>query len=816
MYCQVALLSPPYSNLTYALPEYFPRENWAEVWQIGCRVAIPLGNGAFRVGIITAISDNLPSSIPQGTQVRPLVWPMERKSMLSASYLSMCKQLGLRQLLTEGRILGNVLPQGLRTTKNIRIRQFQENGKPVFFKLREFGALSLAEKERLAIDYLEHKVDVLAVAENTALSERLILTVDPPWPLPSTASKQREILDLLMHQGDISRQKLKQSVVNAEAALKTLLEKGFVKIQAFEEMDEDEVLGEEYFLPPPMPGFALNEDQQKIFDELSPSLVKDSSEETASNSEDSGKSAKNEAKTALLYGVTGSGKTALYLELAKTCLSQGKSVLLLAPEVAIALKLRQDAAQRNMSSVLYHGYQNPRQREKIFKQASQSKDAQLVIGTRSALFLPLNTIGLIILDEEHDDSFKQDEGLHYHAKEIAWYRMQQNGGLFVLGSATPDIKSFYASEQKAYARVEMKKRIGEAILPEVQLVDIKECKQSLAPESVIALKDCLAKGEQAIIMLNRRGYAPLLYCLDCKAVARCPHCDIALSYHKKREQMLCHYCGFTKPFPSPCEGCKGVNFLPLGEGTERLEEDIYNMLTHEEKVKTKILRMDRDSTRREGRMEEILNAFAKQEAQILVGTQMLSKGHHFPNVTLALVIDADLGLNFPDYRAVERTFQLLTQAAGRAGRGEKKGKVLIQTRDIKHYSWDFVRKGDYEAFYKNEIAMRKKYLYPPFSRLALIRASMPKDGAKAVMMWKEFIQKMKQLVTDMNENGLQVKGPSPAPLSFIKGRQRYHCMIKGQNWNTIRQIYAKCLPSDAEMKKVDLRLQLDIDPVNML
>jgi len=814
MYCQIALLSPPYSTLSYATPSYLPES----MWEIGMRVAVPLGNSAFRVGVITQLNAQLPTDIPKGITIRPFVWSMEKKSLLSPQYMDMIKQLALRQLLTEGRILGNVLPAGMRTTKNIRLRQFKENGKPHFYKLRDLGQLTVEELSILGQDYISDKAHVLALAEDAALSERILLSADPPWQVRANAHKQREILDFLMDNGSLNRRQFMQKMPDHGSALNTLIQNSLVKIQELEQDEQEETSLKEDFLPPPMPVFSLNEDQQRIFDVLYPHLTNTQNTHNVNARQDiqdiiGTPNVQKKSYTSLLYGVTGSGKTAIYLELAKYCMEQGKSVLLLAPEVAITLKLRQDAEQRNMSAILYHGYQSPRLREKIFRQSAENKEARLIIGTRSALFLPIMDVGLIILDEEHDDSFKQDEGLPYHAKDIAWYRMQKNKGLFLMGSATPDIKSFYASEQKAYTRMEMRKRIGNASLPEIQLINIKECKESLAPESVIALKNCINRGEQAIIMLNRRGYAPLLYCLDCKSVARCPHCDIALAYHKKREQMTCHYCGYHRPFPSPCSECKGLNFLPMGEGTERLEEDINKLLTHDEKLSTKILRLDRDSTRREGRMEEILNAFANQEAQILVGTQMLSKGHHFPNVTLALIADADLGLNFPDYRAAERTFQLLTQASGRAGRGEKKGTVLIQTRDTSHYCWDFIKQGNYDAFYAHELALREKYSYPPFIRLALVRASWAKDKPEAQSLWGEFVKRIKVLGP---ENSIKIMGPSPAPLSFLQGRFRFQCLIKGANWNQIRQIYSQSLPQENRLKKADLRISLDIDPVNML
>lgn len=793
MFCHVALLSPPYTTLTYACPDFFPQD----FWEMGMRVAIPLGSGAVRIGIITALN----AAKDGDFLVKEIAFPMEQKSLLDSDYLTMIEQLGKKQFVSMGRILGNVLPGNLKTTQNIRLRCFQGTQKPKLYTIREIPRLPRAEQEMLAAAFLEQKAQILELAENTSLTEKICLLAEPPWNIRANAVKQREILDFLADHGSIVRNVFQKKFPEHGQALNTLIKNAMVGITALE---QEEKL-EEDFLPPPMPCFKLNAKQQEIYDALAPSLEADKTDKTG----------KAGSKTALLYGVTGSGKTALYLELAQKALQEKKSVLLLAPEVAIALKLRQDALNRNLPVTLYHGYQSPKQKERTFKTCAASKEPLFIIGTRSALFLPLPCLGLIILDEEHDDSFKQDEGLLYHAKDIAWYRAQKNHGLFLMGSATPDIKSYYATEQKIYERYEMPERIGNATLPEIQLADISKSTQSFAPETILALKQCIKNGEQAIILLNRRGYAPLMYCVECKKTARCPHCDISLTYHKKREILSCHYCGYIRHVPSPCPECGNLHSIPLGDGTERIEEQINELFPQElsETSSPKVLRLDKDSTRKEGKMEEILNAFAKQEAQILVGTQMLSKGHHFPNVTLAIILDADLGINFPDYRALERTFQLITQASGRAGRGEKKGKVIIQTRDIHNPFWQHILKGNYLTFYEQEIAQRQKRGYPPFTKLALIRGSFPKDKVEAKQVWDTFIQEIKHKATQM---GIRATGSIPAPLALLQGRLRFQCFVRADNWNTIRSLYASCLPKQNLLQTNEIRLQFDLDPTNML
>ncbi len=785
MYCQIALLSPPYSILTYETPNFFPESFWG----LGMRVAIPLGNGAVRIGVITALHCEKEGDF----LIKKIAWPMENASLLSSSYMEMIEQLAKKQFVSFGRILGNILPSNLKTTKNIRVRRFLANQKPELYKIRELPSLSQELQESLAQDFIQGQAQILELAEDTSLTEKICLLAEAPWNIRANAHKQREILDFLADNGSVTRKVFSQKLHDHSSALNTLIQNKMVAIIALE---QEEKLTED-FLPPPMPLFNLNAKQQEIFSLLSPSL-------DATNTE---------SKTVLLFGVTGSGKTALYLELARKAMLEKKSVLLLAPEVAIALKLRQDAMNRNMPVILYHGYQSPKQKEKVFRECAEQTEPRLIIGTRSALFLPLTNLGLIILDEEHDDSFKQDEGLLYHAKDIAWYRMQKAKGLFLMGSATPDIKTYYASEQKAYQRVEMLERIGTAELPEMQLVDISHVSQTFAPETILALKDCIQKGEQAIIMLNRRGYAPIMYCVECKKIVRCPHCDISLSYHKKREILSCHYCGYLRHVPSPCPFCGSLHSVPLGEGTERIEEQITEIFQNSSTFPPAVLRLDKDSTRREGKMEEILNAFAKQEAQILVGTQMLSKGHHFPNVTLVIIADADLGINFPDYKAHERTFQLITQAAGRAGRGEKKGKVIIQTRDKDNSFWKHILSGNYLTFYEEEILARQKRLYPPFIKLALIRCSYPKDNKNAPQIWEEFTRTLRKKASEL---GIRATGSIPAPITMLQGRLRFQCFIKASNWNVIRSLYASTLPKQNILQNNDIRLHFDLDPVNML
>ncbi|MDR3320669.1 MAG: primosomal protein N' [Desulfovibrio sp.] len=783
MFADIALLSPPYNVLTYEIPSEFP----VEFWRPGLRVVAPLGNGAQRAAVLLALKDK--SDLPEDTVCKPVCWVLETIPLLPRDLLLMLQDMAMRQGITAGHILGHVLPKGMRSTK-IRLRRLYD-GKAESFSLRRIQQLSSVERAQLALEMYAGKARILAAGADAASEEFCILRSDPPWPVRPNAARQIEVLEFLHERGSTTRRHLlRQLGAPAAQPLHALVAAGHVALAR--EEAEDEVIGD--LLPPPPSSFELNTEQSLAVTDLCAALGSD------------------EPLSRLLFGVTGSGKTVVYLELAKACLEQGKSMLLLAPEVALAHKLRRDAARAlpDAPIFLYHGYQSAARREDSFRALAAREDACLVVGTRSALFLPIPRLGCIVLDEEHDASYKQDEQLSYQAKELAWFRMRQNRGLLLLGSATPDLKTWHAAQNGVLPVLRLPHRVSGRPLPPVEMVDLRgsnffaEAGGMLAQESEEALRQTMAKGEQAIVLLNRRGYAPLVYCLDCGKTQRCPQCEIGLTYHKGREKLVCHYCGWSKPFPSPCLYCKGMNFLPLGEGTERLAERLVTI------AGGPVLRLDRDSTRRPGRMEEILAAFARQEGAILVGTQMVSKGHHFPRVTLVVAADGDLGLNLPDYRAAERTFQLLLQSAGRAGRGEKAGRVLIQTRDVGHYCWQYVRSGDYEGFYAGELERRRLRNYPPFVRLALLRISFAVGNSNGPAALAEVAASVRERGRDL---GVRVLGPAPAPLAMLRGRRRFHCLLKGQNWPDLRQLY---FWATMHGKSDVLRIFLDIDPVNML
>lgn len=814
-YWRAALLGPPFSILTYLAPESLPEA----AWRPGLRVLVPVGN-SLRAAVLTGEQASPEAGELAGVELKPLTWPLEREPLLDEADLALATELSRRNLAPVGQALATMLPQGLRSTPALRFELKTGPGA----KPRRLTARDMLEKGRspeVAELWTAWESGRLRVVDRAERPEpTLKLAVDPPWPVRPSAARQIAVLDRLYESGPATRRGLLAALGPESAqALGRLLAAGTV----IEGLPESAESAEQRETPTPtLPArFELTEDQRAAVETLAADLAKSG----------------GGGATRLLFGVTGSGKTAVYLELAAKALAVGKSVLLLAPEVALAHALYQAAAARFPDRTqLRHGYQSPALRERALRrvvEAGERGEPLVVVGTRSALLLPVRRLGLIVLDEEHDAAYKQDERFPYQAKEIAWFKARRAQALLVLGSATPDVKSWRAAQGELGPPVIMARRVAGRPMPTARLIAMdpkfgirpnaapkKETESddapppeiaAFAPETERAILETVAKGDQVAVMLNRRGYAPLMYCRECREVARCPECEVGLTYHKPRERLICHYCGHSRPFPSLCGKCGSSNYLAMGWGSQRLEEQLARLLPDG----AGLLRLDRDSARRQERLEAILSDFAAGKAQVLVGTQMLSKGHNFPGVTLVVVADGDLGFNLPDYRARERTFQLLTQVAGRAGRGEKPGEVIVQTRNPEHPFWNLALSGDYRAFYEQEIALRQRYLYPPFTRLGLIRLSHPLDDERGAARMARAADLLRAAA---KAHEVRLLGPAPAPMPLLRGRRRYQCLVKSTNWEGVRAVFSavkeQASAGDELLRGLDVRL--DLDPVDML
>ncbi len=521
----------------------------------------------------------------------------------------------------------------------------------------------------------------------------------------------------------------------------------------------------------------------------------------------------------LLHGVTGSGKTEVYLRAAAQVLERGRQVLVLVPEIALTPLLVGRFAGRfgDRVAVLHSGLTGG-ERLREWRRI-RAGEADVAVGARSCLFAPFADLGLVIVDEEHDDSYKQDDGVRYHARDLAVLRARQAGCPAVLGSATPSLESWQNARDGRYGLLRLPERATRRTVPRIELLDMRgrPGKEPLAPELVEALRGVFDKGGKAIVLFNRRGYAPVVECPGCGSSYDCPSCGVAMVLHQRRGKVLCHYCGFHRPFQRDCSIC-GEQLEVLGHGTERVEEALQAAFPD---VPT--ARMDADTTQQRGAHQVILDRFARGEARLLVGTQVVAKGHDFPDVHLAAVVGVDHILTMPDFRSAERTFALVSQLAGRAGRGDEAGRVLVQTRHADHFVFQLLAEqgpeGDLDAFYTEEARQRRTLGYPPFARLVMVRV----EGADREAAWQrvgEIARAARQLAERYRDpaapRAIDVLGPVSAPLGRLVGRWRFQIVLRGRDLSRFRRWLAACRPMLREAHRGGVRVIVDVDPRNLL
>jgi primosomal protein N' (replication factor Y) len=511
---------------------------------------------------------------------------------------------------------------------------------------------------------------------------------------------------------------------------------------------------------------------------------------------------------ALLHGVTGSGKTQIYLRLADFVRRRGRSVLLLVPEISLtpALAAIVRRAFGDRVAIQHSGLSDGERHDQWHR--IRRGEVDVVVGTRSAVFAPLARLGLVVVDEEHDTSYKQDESPRYHGRDVAIVRGRQSAALVVLGSATPSLESFQHALAGRYRLVSLDRRILDRPLASVQIVDMRAVYAEEGPEVVLsaALRQAIAHrldaGEQSLILLNRRGYATALFCRQCAATLECPNCSITLTVHRAARAARCHYCDHELRVPERCAKCGGEFLEYRGFGTERIEDDVRAHFPA-----ARVARVDRDTVRRRGAIGRLLHRFARREVDVLVGTQMIAKGHDFPAVTLVGVVSADVGLGVADFRAAERTFQLLTQVVGRAGRGTRQGEAYVQTLYPGHYSIQHAARQDYRAFFAAEQRYRQAMHYPPLLSMVnlVIRAATVRQAMADATRLAGHLRR--------GSTSYEVLGPAPAPLSRLRGEHRVQIFLKGTHRAAMRQAVTRAIDSQPELRR---RLTIDVDPLSML
>lgn len=506
----------------------------------------------------------------------------------------------------------------------------------------------------------------------------------------------------------------------------------------------------------------------------------------------------------LLYGVTGSGKTEVYLRCIEEVLEAGRSALVLVPEIALIPQSTARFRRRFGSdvSVLHSRLTGPR-RSTIWKKAAAG-EAKVVIGPRSAVFVPLRDLGIIVIDEEQDPSFKQEEKPHYNAVDVARFRAEREGAALVLGSATPSLETWALAREGKIESFRFPSRPGGSEMPPVDIVDMRGREGLICDELLEELEGCTGRDEQAIILINRRGHAHYVQCRECGWIDRCPECSISLTYHSRGHNLVCHYCGYRQAPPERCPRCGAYRVIQRGAGTQRVEMELRNLLSG-----ASVLRMDLDTTAGVRGHLDILERFGRHEADILLGTQMVAKGHHYPDVTLVGVLSSDAGLNFPDFRAAERTFQLLSQAAGRTGRGKRGGKVVVQSFAPDHYIYEFLKTHDFERFASFELALRKPLGYPPEGRIMMFTTVSSSRQAALKAAGRVHGAIAGAGVVDES----RILGPTPAVVEKLRGKYRFQLLVKG----TLEPYEKKKLVLSAESalaKERGVELQWNVDPVS--
>ncbi len=516
----------------------------------------------------------------------------------------------------------------------------------------------------------------------------------------------------------------------------------------------------------------------------------------------------------LLHGVTGSGKTEVYLQAAEATLAQGRDVLILVPEIALATQLESQLLDRfGEKVVLQHSGLTAAEKLDQYYLALTGQ-ARVVVGARSAVFAPLANPGLIIVDEEHDGGFKQDDGFCYNGRDLAVLRGRYHQAVVILGSATPSITSYAHTFSGKYQLLQLTERVGKRSLPKVEIVNLDKDKgrdkgRIIGRTLQEKLATTLAGNRQAILLLNRRGFSAVLLCQSCGTAVQCSHCHVSMTVHKGKNRLICHYCGYSQTTATSCTQCRSTALLPVGFGTERVEEEVVELFPT-----ARVCRIDSDTAGSRKNFMRILTEMHNGQIDILIGTQMIAKGHHFPNVTLVGVVWADGGMNMPDFRAAERTFQLITQVIGRAGRGDSPGEVVIQTMRPDHYALGFAKEHQYLAMYQNEMRLRRHPAFPPYVRLVSLRVE-----AKAEAQAQQAATRIARFCREQVEQHhlmVETLGPAPAPLDKIKDFYRWQLLLKGQSSGQLQQLCAALRGNRQNLVGHGCRLVIDVDPENMM
>ena len=663
------------------------------------------------------------------------------------------------------------------------------------YDLSKKGEIEIDERlGRPGVGIIHEKMVRMKNFDNT--SENLELLQSAISAMKKKSPAQANCLKLLLENGgELSWKKLTGQYKISTNSLKGLEKKGVIELVAVEKIREGDWALD---LPETQP-VSLNKGQREILGEIRKAL------------------GETKYSPFLIHGITGSGKTQIYIKAIREVLKDGKQALILVPEISLTPQIiSRFKANFGEKVGCLHSRLSAGERFDTWRRV-RSGELPIVVGARSAVFSPFQNLGMIVVDEEHVPSYKQDDPApRYNARDVAVMRARLNSAVVILGSATPSLESYYNAQRGKYALCQLKERVAKQKLPNVKIVDLTQERKEgnrnfLSSRLRTLLQDRMDKGEQALLFLNRRGFSTFVKCQDCGHIEKCPHCDITLTFHRTDFSLRCHYCGYHKSAPDLCPNCQGHRFMYKGAGTQKIEEELKEHLP-----KALMERMDLDTTVKKGAHKKLLSDFGKKKFGILLGTQMITKGLDFPDVTLVGVISADTGLDLPDFRSKERTFQLLTQVAGRAGRGKREGEVVVQTYYPQDWTIKLAASHDFEEFYLKELEQRRELGYPPFNHLILVVFS-GKSLRKVTSCAQNFSSTLKRRMKSGRQKRAEILGPAPAPLSKIKNQYRWQLLIKTKSINSISSLIRKILEGEKNAKKKEaVRITVNVDPMDML
>lgn len=763
---------------------------------IGSRVHVPFGRGnRLLQGFVVGFSDTFDNAV---TDLKAISEVLDFEPVLNAEQLELAEQMRHTVFSYKISILKSMIPNLLNSQYDKRLTPTEslssEERLALFGEKEDRLHSSLTEEEakkvarlvqagKITVDYLaKDKKNIKTEKYYHVQAEKI-----PAADISNRAKKRLELRDYLLERPEEGKLSDLYHLFSRDVV------KFFVDNQLITVLEREKKRSDAYFDVATTDFLDLNAEQAAVVEQVTSQIGQ-------------------ESNPFLLEGVTGSGKTEVYLHIIDKVLKLGKTAIVLVPEISLTPQMTNRFISRFGKQVaIMHSALSDGEKFDEWRKI-KSGQARVVVGARSAIFVPIENIGAIIIDEEHEATYKQESNPRYHARDVALLRAKYHKAVLLMGSATPSIESRARASRGVYQFLQLTHRANPmAKIPKVEIVDFRDYVgqqevSNFTPYLLEKIADRLEKNEQVVLMLNRRGYSSFIMCRDCGYVDECPNCDISLTLHMDTKTMNCHYCGFEKSIPHPCPNCHSRSIRYYGTGTQKAYDELVEVFPQ-----ARILRMDVDTTRQKGAHQRILDKFGNHEANILLGTQMIAKGLDFPNVTLVGVLNADTSLNLPDFRSSERTFQLLTQVAGRAGRAEKEGEVLIQTYNPQHYAIQLAQKQDYEAFYAYEMGIRRQLAYPPYYFTVGLTLSH-KDEQTVVRKSFELLQLLRQQLSDK----IKILGPTPKPIARTHNLYHYQIIVKYRFEDNLENVLNQILDLTQLPENKDLRLVIDYEPQNFM